>query len=86
MFVNEVQQEIHKGPVAVTPKWMRIKDAARYAGLSRSLLYEILASGEIKSFALKSAGAIRGVRLVSVESIDAFITRKAGEAEEGVTQ
>jgi hypothetical protein len=83
MFVNEVLQEVNKGPVAITPKWIRVKDAARYAAMSRSQLYEALVSGEIKSFTLKSsADAKRGMRLVSIKSIDNYLEGKAKEAEE----
>jgi hypothetical protein len=40
-------------------------------------------SGEVKSFTLKSsADAKRGMRLVSIKSIDNYLEGKAKEAEE----
>jgi len=49
----------------VKPTVAENPSAVKYAGLSRSRLYELLAQGRIKSICLKShTGALRGVRLV----------------------
>lgn len=55
------------------PEWVRIPDAVRYSGVSRSLLYELIGSGQIVSKVLRKPGHIRGIRLISVRSLDAFI-------------
>jgi hypothetical protein len=74
MLTTEIQQDTHTGPVTLNPRWLRMPSAVKYAGLSRSRLYELLAQGRIKSICLKSrAGALRGVRLVDRESIDLFM-------------
>jgi hypothetical protein len=74
MLPTEIQQDTHTGPVTLNPRWLRIPAAAKYFGLSRSRLYELLAQGRIKSICLKSHNnALRGVRLVDKESIDFFM-------------
>lgn len=55
------------------PRWLRVSAAVKYSGISRSLLYELLQSGKIESRVLRKRGALRGIRLVSVASIDTFI-------------
>ena len=59
------------------PKWLRVPKAVKYSGLSRSLLYEKITAHEIDSICIRKRGAIRGVRLVSVASIDAFLESHA---------
>jgi hypothetical protein len=46
----------------------------------RAKLYELLARGEIKSFLLKDKGAIRGMRLIDRDSLDAYLQKAAEEA------
>jgi hypothetical protein len=74
MLTTEIQQDTHNGPVTLNPRWLRIPAAVKYAGLSRSRLYELLSEGKIRSICLKShKGADRGVRLLDRESIDTFM-------------
>ena len=59
---------------AATPVWIRIPEATRLFGLKRSYLYELVASGSIRSRILKSnRHALRGVRLLSYDSLSQFI-------------
>jgi len=67
--------------VTLSPRWLRIPAAVKYSGLSRSLLYELLSEGKIKSICLKSRkGAIRGIRLLDKEAIDRFMLSHKQEA------
>jgi len=50
-----------------------IDDAARVIGVARSMLYEIVARGEIESFKLGRR------RLILVKTLDAYINRIAKE-------
>ncbi|WP_175651432.1 helix-turn-helix domain-containing protein [Pseudomonas sp. Marseille-P9899] len=50
-----------------------IDDAARVIGVARSMLYEIVARGEIESFKLGRR------RLILVKNLDAYINRVAKE-------
>ena len=54
-------------------RWLRVEEAARTRGISRSLLYELLRDGKIKSSLLRKKGNVRGIRLISAESLDAHI-------------
>ena len=58
----------------VPPKWLRIPVACRYSGLSRSILYRLLNEGLIKSVCVRDKNKIRGIRLIAIESIDAFLS------------
>lgn len=55
------------------PEWLRIPGAVQVSGLSRSLLYQAISSGEIKSSVIKKRGNVRGVRLISFDSLMQFI-------------
>ena len=73
MLTTEIQQDTHNGPVTLNPRCLRIP-AAKYSGLSRSRLYELLSERKIRSICVKShKGAERGVRLLDRESIDTFM-------------
>jgi hypothetical protein len=81
MLTREIQQDTHSGPVTLIARWLRIPAAAKYSGLSRSRLYELLSEGRIKSVCVKShKGAERGVRLIDKESIDSFMLALQTEA------
>ena len=58
---------------SLKPKYIRVRDAVHYSGLSRSLLYEHLGKGEIESRLLIKKGHLRGVRLILVSSLDDFL-------------
>ncbi|XHR27981.1 MAG: helix-turn-helix transcriptional regulator [Chthoniobacteraceae bacterium] len=55
------------------PEWLRIKAACQRFGVSRSWLYVRIASGQIKSRCLRQRGAIKGIRLISRDSLALFI-------------
>jgi predicted DNA-binding transcriptional regulator AlpA len=61
--------------------WLRVNEAAKYAKCSRALLYELIATGSIKSFLRKTHPANKsGTRLVSRVSIDSWMNAQAEEA------
>jgi len=54
---------------------------------SRALVYQLLSSGDIKSILVHKPGSIRGIRLVSVASIENFLAKLAREQQgEGFTR
>jgi hypothetical protein len=66
---------------AVRPEWIRLPKEGKscpYSGLSRSYLSNLLRSQAVKSNVLRNPGAIRGVRLISYDSLMAYI-RSTGE-------
>lgn len=58
---------------AVSPLSVGVEDGARMIGVARSMFYEILARGELKSFKLGRR------RLVLVKDMEAYINRQAKE-------
>jgi hypothetical protein len=65
---------------AVKPEWLRIPDAIRFSGLGRSSLYELIREGKIKSVCLRKRNNIRGVRLISADSLSSLIESAATES------
>ncbi len=55
------------------PKWVRIHDAVRVSGMGRSLLYQRIKEGHIRSACLRDRNKTRGIRLVNVESLNRYI-------------
>ena len=91
MFVRMNSLESHHVGVAthaavrssnpnLKPELLRVPDAVRVFGLCRSTLYELISAGKIKSTALRKRGAVRGIRLISFDSLAAYI---AGAAANG---
>ncbi|MCZ7526150.1 MAG: excisionase family DNA-binding protein [Acidimicrobiia bacterium] len=55
------------------PILLSVVDAARYIGIGRSLLYDLLADGTIESIAIGRR------RLVPVDALDAYVERLRAE-------
>ena len=47
--------------------------------MSRSAIYVLIAAGTIKSTALKKRGAVRGIRIISFDSLADYCERAANE-------
>jgi excisionase family DNA binding protein len=64
-------------------RWLRITEAARLYGISRSRLYELINDGSIRSCSLRKRGAVRGARRLLAASLDEYFQRQAagGAAE-----
>jgi len=58
---------------AVPPLSVGVEDGARMIGVARSMFYEILARGELRSFKLGRR------RLVLVKDMEVYINRQAKE-------
>ena len=72
---NEVPSQPVKGAevAALKPEFLRIPTAVIYSGLSRSTLYELMATDRLKSTVVRKRGNTRGIRLISVDSLDAIL-------------
>lgn len=64
-----------QGSRALEPITMRVPDACRYIGISRSTLYVLIAEGEIEIIKLGCS------TLVLTESLKALIAKRRGLAE-----
>ena len=67
--------------LGLKPEWIRVPEAVRVSGMSRSSLYELIASGKIKSFSNRQRGAIRGIRLISYDSLMGYLERAYQQSE-----
>ena len=58
------------------PEYIRPHQVEKYFSVSRSTLYRLLGQGVIASKSIRREGNVRGIRLVSTESIRAFIEKQ----------
>jgi hypothetical protein len=70
---------VHQFNQTLKPEWLRVPEAVRLFGLCRSSLYELITAGTIKSTALRKRGAVRGIRLISYDSLASFVENAARE-------
>ena len=59
------------------PEWMDSRMAFSYFGLSRSVLYRLYKSGQIKTTSIKGRGQIKGKRMFFSDSIAALFEANA---------
>jgi predicted DNA-binding transcriptional regulator AlpA len=64
-------------PIKQRPEWIRIEAAVRLFGISRSKIYELIADRKIKSFCLRERNKIKGIRLISFDSLSEFLDAEA---------
>ena len=86
MLRHEVSQLHTQGPLADLA-YLRPDQVPRRYPFSKALVYHLLNSGDIKSVLVHKPGSVRGVRLVSAASIEAFLAKLAREQQdEGFTR
>jgi hypothetical protein len=64
------------------PEWLRPKDVPKIFGIGRSKTYELIASGKVKSASLRKRGHKHGTRLVSYDSLAAYLENLAEGGEQ----
>ncbi|XHR27367.1 MAG: helix-turn-helix domain-containing protein [Chthoniobacteraceae bacterium] len=67
--------------VSTALQWLKLNDAVRLFGLSRSTLYLLMKMGKIKSSQICPADGKRGTRLIEFASLKAFIEFGAQSVE-----
>ena len=55
------------------PEWIKVSGAVRQFSIGRTLLYELIGSGVIKTALIRKRGNIRGCRLISTDSLRQYI-------------
>jgi hypothetical protein len=73
--------QIYSDPLQ-RPEWIRLHTAVKLFGLSRTKLYELIAERKIKSFCLRERNKIKGIRLISFDSLDQFLKNEAKAQQE----
>lgn len=61
------------------PEWIRPKQVPALFGIGRSTLYELIAGNKIKSVSMKPRGAKHGTRLISYDSLSAYLESLVSE-------
>jgi hypothetical protein len=72
---SEILQDAHTGTINLEPRWLKVEKAVSYSGISRAVLYRLLAEAKIRSSSLRSRGASRGIRLIDRASLDAYCNK-----------
>ena len=67
---------------AIPSDWLRVKEACSFSRLSKPKLYQLINAGKIKSVSLRERGQVRGTRLISFDSLRAFLESRASGGEE----
>lgn len=57
------------------PEWIRVPEAVRLFGLSRSAIYELIGKNLIRSYSLCKRGCRRGTRFIFFDSLCEFMNR-----------
>jgi excisionase family DNA binding protein len=70
---------------AIPSDWLRVKEACSFSRLSKPKLYQLINAGKIKSVSLRERGQVRGTRLISFDSLRAFLESRASGGEELLT-
>jgi len=63
----------NKQDTPLKPEWVRPAQATQIFGIGRTRIYELIAEGKIKTASIKPRGTARGTRLISYDSLAAFI-------------
>ncbi len=76
--ITDIHEEIRSARAVELPQWLKIPASVHYSSLSRSLLYEKIESGEIRSVCLRAKDKTRGTRLIYRPSLDAWLFKHEG--------
>ena len=66
--VSALTEANSTSPASLAPRYIKISTAVTYTAISRSVIYELLNAGKIKSH------KVGGARVIDRESLDAFIS------------
>jgi hypothetical protein len=77
----QTSHHVRQTPATIATEWVRSpRPRERVEGLSRSELYVLADSGQIRTKAIRKPGCTRGIRLFSVSSIRSYIENAPEEA------
>lgn len=70
-------------PISTAPisDWIRVAEACKFARISKPLLYSWMERGLIKNVSLRERGRVKGLRLVSLASLQSFLESRASGGE-----
>ncbi len=72
--MNAIQGGIRRGNFTqLSPEFGRVTDIQRMFGVKKGILYRWIGEGRIKSSCIRDRGNLKGIRLISVDSVRAYI-------------
>jgi hypothetical protein len=60
-------------PAQPGAEWLRVSDVTKLFRLSRSLTYELIKEGKLRSVCLRRKGRQSGIRLIATDSVRSYI-------------
>jgi hypothetical protein len=80
---EEIKKEIYPKDAQIRCRWLKVSQVLKSYPLRTTRLYALINSRRVRSFLLKDdPRAVRGIRLVDRQSLDAFFDIEAAKAEE----
>jgi hypothetical protein len=78
MIHKNSSDKLEAQATALGTEWARLPRAGqRLDGMARSYLYELIAEGKIRSHVIRKQHCVRGIRLVNLPSLRAYIASAA---------
>ena len=71
------ENESNRIQAAANPEWLRVSEACEYARMSKPTLYGFLNRGLIKNISFRERGQVKGLRLISFDSLRNFLESRA---------
>ncbi len=78
---KQVRAKALRDDAPTRSRWGRIQQVVAAGPLKRTMLCELIASGEIYSFVLKKKGARRGLRIIDLNDLDRWLQERAREGK-----
>jgi hypothetical protein len=81
---SPVQIPSQTATAAARAEWVRLPKPGTlcpWCGLSRSKLWEVLQTGNVRNICLRKEGALRGARLIHLASLLAYLDSLTNEAD-----
>ena len=68
----------------MSSEWLRVNEALRRAKFGRTTLYGLIREGKLKTACLRKRGNIRGIRLISADSLMQLIEEHVETGEPSI--
>ena len=77
---NIPEEVLKKAAELANERWVRLpRPGSRFYGMCRSTLDHLCMNGTVRSVVLRKPGAIRGIRLMYLPSLDAYLNQLESE-------
>lgn len=77
----KIQIETYDDGTPIRSQYLRVREVLKFYPLRKSMLYQLMRSGKIKSFVIKHRSAQRGIRLIDRDSLDLYLKKEAEKSK-----